>query len=220
MIAANIDKIRQQCGEKVKLIVVSKTRPVGDMMEAWDAGQRAFGENRVQEMLDKKTQMPAETEWHMIGHLQTNKVKQVVPFVHLIHGVDSLKLLEVVNAEAQKAGRVVNCLLQLHIAAEETKFGLNEPELGELLDHLHDYPEKFKNVEITGLMGMASNTRDTSQVRKEFRYLRNLFERSCRSNAGPVKMQELSMGMSGDYQIAIEEGSTLVRIGSLIFGER
>lgn len=193
------------------LIAVSKTKPAADIKELFQLGQRDFGENYVQELLEKAAQLPADIRWHFIGHLQTNKVKLIVPFVQLIHGVDSLKLLKEINKEAAKCNRVVDCLLQVHIAQEETKFGLNEAELAETMASAAEL--KLKNVNVIGLMGMASFTTDMDNVRKEFRQLKSIFEQY------PV-FTTLSMGMSSDYQIAVEEGSTMVRIGSLLFGER
>jgi pyridoxal phosphate enzyme (YggS family) len=193
------------------LIAVSKTKPAADIKELFQLGQRDFGENYVQELVEKATQLPADIRWHFIGHLQTNKVKLIVPFVQLIHGVDSLKLLKEINKEAAKCNRVVDCLLQVHIAQEETKFGLNEAELAETLASAAEL--KLMNVNVIGLMGMASFTTDMDNVRKEFRQLKGIFEQY-------TAFTTLSMGMSSDYRIAVEEGSTMVRIGSLLFGER
>lgn len=219
MIGANIEKIKQQTGQKVKLIAVSKTKPVELLMEAYTAGQRLFGENKVQEMLGKYEQMPKDIEWHMIGHLQSNKVKYMASFVGMIHSVDSLKLLEVINKEGEKNNRVINCLLQIFIADEETKFGLDKSELIALLES--DSYKQMKNIRICGLMGMATNTDDESKIRLEFRGLKQLFDEiQHRYFANQPTFKELSMGMSSDYLIAAEEGSTLIRVGSLIFGER
>jgi PLP dependent protein len=193
------------------LIAVSKTKPAADIKELYELGQRDFGENYVQELVEKATQLPADIRWHFIGHLQTNKVKLIVPFVQLIHGVDSLKLLKEINKEAAKCNRVVDCLLQVHIAQEETKFGLNETELAETVALAAEL--KLINVNVIGLMGMASFTTDMDNVRKEFRQLKGIFEQYA-------AFTTLSMGMSSDYRIAVEEGSTMVRIGSLLFGER
>lgn len=193
------------------LIAVSKTKPAADIKELFQLGQRDFGENYVQELVEKAAQLPADIRWHFIGHLQTNKVKLIVPFVQLIHGVDSLKLLKEINKEAAKCNRVVDCLLQVHIAQEETKFGLNEAELAETMALSAEL--KLMNVNVIGLMGMASFTTDMNNVRKEFRQLRGIFEQYA-------AFTKLSMGMSSDYRIAVEEGSTMVRIGSLLFGER
>lgn len=219
MIAANIEKIRQQTGQNVKLIAVSKTQPLELLMEAYRAGQRLFGENKVQELVQKQQQMPADVEWHMIGHLQSNKVKYIAPFVRMIHSVDSLKLLEVIDKEAAKAGRVIDCLLQVFIADEETKFGLDEVELLALLDS--ESYRSMHHVRICGLMGMATNTDDEQKIRSEFKKLKQLFDEIKKQYfSGNDAFTELSMGMSSDYQVAAEEGSTMVRVGSLIFGSR
>jgi len=196
---------------KITLVAVSKTHPVEDIVELYDLGHRDFGENYVQELVEKAKQLATDIRWHFIGHLQTNKVKLIVPFVYLIHGVDSLKLLKEINNQAEKHSRVVHCLLQIHIAQEETKFGFDENELFGL-----DISQ-FANLKIDGLMGMASLTDDMTKVRSEFTQLKNLFKRLKTSKP---QLQILSMGMSSDYKIAIEEGSNMVRIGSLIFGER
>lgn len=219
MIAANIQKINQEIGQHARLIAVSKTKPIELLQEAYHAGQRLFGENKVQEMAAKWEQLPKDIQWHMIGHLQSNKVKYMAGFVDLIHSVDSFKLLEVINKEAAKNNRKINCLLQVYIASEETKFGLDQGELMELLEHLKNTP--LPNIEIKGLMGMASNTEDTNQIRREFRRLKQLFDQ-CKGTyfSDSNQFNEISMGMSGDYTIAVEEGSTLVRVGSSIFGSR
>nr|WP_295865335.1 YggS family pyridoxal phosphate-dependent enzyme [uncultured Chitinophaga sp.] len=204
-----------------QLVAVSKTKPAEDIAAFYAAGQRIFGENYVQELVDKQAVLPADIEWHFIGHLQSNKVKYMAPFVHTIHAVDSLKLLQEINKQAAKHQRVINCLLQVHIAAEETKFGLDGQELQQLLSSWNNHQSDFANVRIAGMMGMATNTTNETQVRQEFHQLHQLF--------GSVKttffntqdyFRELSIGMSADYTIALEEGSTLVRIGSLLFGER
>jgi PLP dependent protein len=201
------------------LIAVSKTKPVSILKEAYEAGIRDFGENKVQELVEKQAQMPKDTRWHMIGHLQRNKVKYIASFIHLIHGVDSLKLLGEIDKQAEKNGRIISCLLQIHIAREDTKFGFNEEELESLLssEEIH----QLNHIQITGLMGMATYTEDEKLIRSEFSYLHDLFEdlkrRKLPSN---FNLKELSMGMSGDYLIAQEEGSTMVRIGTAIFGER
>lgn len=217
-IAKNIIDFKKNIGD-CQLIAVSKTKPNEDLMEAYEAGQRALGENKVQELCDKAESLPKDIEWHMIGHLQRNKVKYIVPFVHLIHSVDSFRLLKEINKQAKKVERVVPVLLQVHIAEEENKFGLDEKELHELLDS-----EEFKNmeyVEIKGLMGMATFTEDTEKIRREFKFLKQLFDKIAQQhNDEKLKLTELSMGMSGDYEIAIEEGSTMIRVGSKIFGER
>jgi PLP dependent protein len=200
------------------LVAVSKTKPVEDILELYNLGQRDFGENYVQELVDKAEQLPKDIRWHFIGHLQTNKVKLIAPFVQLIHGVDSLKLLKEINKEAGKNNRVIDCLLQVHIAQEETKFGLNEEELDLVIKEAATL--KLDNIRIVGLMGMASFTEDVAIVRQEFRNLKEIFNRNAKSGAPNLKMESLSMGMSSDYKIAIGEGSSLVRIGSLLFGER
>lgn len=216
MIKQNLTAIKSVLPDHVTLVAVSKTKPVSDLMEAYDAGQRIFGENKIQEMAEKQSQMPSDVEWHMIGHVQTNKVKFMAPFVSLIHGVDSLKLLVEINKQAAKHNRVIDCLLQMHIAEEETKFGLDEAELNDLLSS--GVLTELKNIRIKGLMGMATFTDDTSQVRKEFLHLKSIFDSLAEHPA--IDAQILSMGMSGDYEIAIECGSTMVRIGSSIFGGR
>lgn len=198
----------------VTLVAVSKTKPVADLMQAYDAGQRIFGENKIQEMTEKFAQMPKDIGWHMIGHVQTNKVKLMASYVALIHGVDSFKLLWEINKEAQKNNRIIDCLLQIHIAEEETKFGLNEIELRELLTS--DPLKTLQNIRIKGLMGMATFTANEQQIRKEFDHLKSVFD----TFAPEYQFDTLSMGMSGDYQIAIASGSTMVRIGSSIFGSR
>jgi pyridoxal phosphate enzyme (YggS family) len=215
----NLNFIKESLGKSTKLIAISKTKPVELIRECYDAGQRLFGENKVQEMTEKQPLLPADIEWHLVGHLQTNKVKFIAPFVSLIHSVDSLKLLEEINRQAVKNNRIQDCLLQIYIAREETKFGLSEDETIELL--ASGAFKDLKNISITGLMGMATNTDDLIQVRFEFRKLkefRDKLKKDFGNSQHPFK--ELSMGMSGDYKIAIEEGSTLVRIGSSIFGER
>lgn len=218
-IPEQLNKIKKELPEHVKLIAVSKTHPVTVIMEAYNAGHRVFGENRVQELVAKYDEMPKDIEWHLIGHLQTNKVKYIAPFVSLIHSVDSLKLLSVINKEAQKCNRIIDCLLQVYIASEETKFGLSADELHELLQNPEF--EQLQNVRVCGLMGMASFTDNMEQVRMEFRFLKNLFNEVKQTYfQNHTWFNELSMGMSSDYRIAIEEGSTMVRIGSNIFGHR
>jgi PLP dependent protein len=213
-IAQNIQSIKSQLPENVTLVAVSKTKPVADLMQAYQAGQRVFGENKIQEMTDKFEQMPKDIEWHMIGHVQSNKVKYMAPYVALIHGVDSLKLLLEINRQAQKNNRVIDCLLQVYIAEEETKFGLDDDELRELLSS--DEFQAMKHVRIRGLMGMATFTTSQQQIRKEFDHLKVVFD----TFATEYQFDTLSMGMSGDYQIAISSGSNMVRIGSSIFGSR
>lgn len=204
--------------EQCKLVAVSKTKPVEAIKELYALGQRDFGENYVQELTDKQAQLPADIQWHFIGHLQSNKVKYMAPFVTLIHGVDSIRLLQEINKQAIKNQRLIDVLLQVHIAREETKFGLDERELSELLQSTE--LKDLKNICIRGLMGMASFTEKKDDVRKEFSYLKKLFDHYQQHQFDNCKMQILSMGMSGDYELALEEGSNLVRIGSLIFGER
>ena len=211
----NYKSIRAELGDKVLLVAVSKTKPVEDIKALYDQGHRDFGENYVQELVDKQPQLPADINWHYIGHLQSNKVKYIASFVHLIHGVDSFKLLKEINKQAQKQNRVINCLLQVHIAQEETKFGLDETELDALLAELNNTP--LQNIAINGLMGMASFTEDLNKVRTEFKELKRLHDKV---NGKLPQASVLSMGMSSDYKIAVEEGSTLVRIGSLLFGSR
>lgn len=200
-------------------MAVSKTKPVADIETLYQAGQRIFGENKVQEMCDKYEQLPQDIAWHMIGHLQRNKVKYIVPFVSLIHSVDSVRLLQEIDKQAAKVDRKVNCLLQIHIAEEDTKFGLDAQELEELLTS--DAFKAMQHVQICGLMGMATNTDNEAQVLKEFKTLKSLFDKTKAAYfAETLEFKELSMGMSGDYELAIEAGSTLVRIGSLLFGAR
>ncbi|KAB2915661.1 MAG: YggS family pyridoxal phosphate-dependent enzyme [Bacteroidetes bacterium] len=218
-IEQNLTRIKNQLPQGVKLVAVSKFKPVADIQEAYNAGQRAFGENRVQELADKQPQLPADIEWHMIGHLQSNKIKYMASFVRLIHGVDSFKLLQEIDKQAQKAGRVLNCLLQIHIAQEETKFGFDRNEVFEMLNS--DAFKALTHVQICGVMGMATLTDNENQVRAEFKGLKQLFdELKTRYFNHNQYFKEISMGMSGDYHIAVEEGSTIVRIGSSIFGGR
>lgn len=218
-IVANINKLRSQIPESVKLVAVSKTRTVNQILEAYNAGQKCFGENRVQEILLKKDLLPSDIEWHLIGHLQSNKVKFVVPFISLIHSVDSFKLLSSINSEASGIKRVVDCLLQIHIAREETKFGFTMEEIENMV--ISSEFSNLNNIRICGVMGMATYTSDINQIQKEFRYLTECFRNLKKSyfSSNPF-FKELSMGMSGDYKIALNEGSTILRIGSLIFGER
>lgn len=205
--------------KNVTLVAVSKTKPIEDIKEMYDLGQRDFGENYVQELSDKASQLPNDIRWHFIGHLQSNKVKYIAPFVYLIHGVDSIKLLTEINKQAAKNNRVIECLLQVYIAQEETKFGLNAQELDQLLKEFAQ--SEMSNVRIKGLMGMASFTDDMSKVRNEFRTLKLLYDKiNVQYSMLNVQCSILSMGMSSDYKIAIEEGSTMVRIGSLLFGSR
>ena len=211
-IAQSLEYLRTKIGPKATLIAVSKTKPVELLMEAYNANQRHFGENKIQEMVQKYEVMPKDIHWHMIGHIQTNKIKYIAPFVHLVHGVDRPKVLAALNKEAAKMGRVIDCTLQVHIAQEDTKFGFDMDELAQIVETLGQYP----NVRVRGLMGMASFTEDQAQIREEFTALHNAFE-----TYGPAHDWEvLSMGMSGDYDIALECGATHVRLGSSIFGAR
>jgi pyridoxal phosphate enzyme (YggS family) len=211
----NLLRIKSTIPNHVTLVAVSKTKPISDLMEAYDAGQRIFGENKIQEMAEKWEAMPKDIQWHMIGHVQTNKVKYMAEFVSLIHGVDSLKLLEEINKQALKNNRIIDCLLQIHIAEEETKFGLSEEELNGILTSKAF--QEMKNIRIVGLMGMATFTENQVQIKKEFLHLKSIFDQFTINNS---QFTILSMGMSGDYQLAIECGSTMVRIGSSIFGGR
>jgi pyridoxal phosphate enzyme (YggS family) len=218
-IAGNIISLKQQIPSYVKLVAVSKTRSSAEILEVYNTGHRIFGENRVQELLSKKDKLPSDIEWHLIGHLQSNKVKYIASFISLIHSIDTFKLLKVVNTEAQKINRLVDCLLQFHIASEETKFGFSMSEVTEMIES-----EEFlqmKSVRIRGLMGMATFTDNITVVRKEFRYLADCFKiLKNKYFSDKPSFSEISMGMSGDYTIAIEEGSTIIRPGSIIFGER
>lgn len=212
-IAKNIIELKNSLPKTVTLIAVSKTKPQSDLIEAYEAGQRDFGENKIQEMSEKWEHLPKDIHWHMIGHVQTNKVKYMAPFVHLIHAVDSLKLLKEIQKQALKNKRTIGCLIQIRIAQEETKFGLPAEELSSLVEAAKQFP----NVVIKGLMGMASFTSNQEQVRQEFKNLADIFSAFTLVNP---ESTILSMGMSGDYQMAIEEGSTMIRVGSKIFGER
>ena len=219
MVKENLEKIRKTVPEGVVLVAVSKTKPVEDLQEAYDAGQRVFGENHALEMRDKHEVLPQDIDWHFIGHLQTNKIKYIISYVKLIHSIDTFNLMQAVNKEAVKHNVVVDCLLQFHIAEEETKFGLNMEEAEEMLNS--DIFKAMKNVRICGVMGMATNTDNMAQVRKEFKHLKEIFNAlKSKYFADCEWFKEISMGMSHDYQIAIEEGSTMVRVGSKIFGER
>ena len=214
----NLLQIKSQLPDSVTLVAVSKTKPVSNLMEAYNAGQRIFGENKIQEMTEKWQQMPKDIEWHMIGHVQSNKVKYMIPYVKLIHGVDSLKLLKEINRQAVRWRKNINCLLQIHIAEEETKFGLDENELEELLNS--DEFKGMTNIKVIGLMGMATFTDNQEQIKKEFQYLKSIFDKYKSLNTTNCQLNTLSTGMSGDYQLAIDCGSTMVRIGSSIFGNR
>ena len=204
-----------------KLVAVSKIKPAADIQELYNAGQRIFGENYVQELHEKHGVLPEDIEWHFIGHLQSNKVKYIAPFVTMIHAVDSMKLLEEINKQAGRYNRTIQCLLQVHIAEEETKFGLSEKELEQLLEQWQQQKENLPHIRIAGLMGMATNTENPDQIRKEFHHLKTLHQslKACFFK-GSDDFSELSVGMSGDYTLALEEGSTMVRIGSMLFGAR
>ena len=218
-IANNLVNIKSQLPNQVTLVAVSKTKPLADLMEAYNAGQRIFGENKIQEMTEKWEQMPKDIQWHMIGHVQTNKVKYMAAYVTLIHGVDSLKLLEEINKQALKQHRIIDCLLQIYIAEEESKFGLDEQELIEILNS--EEFKQLKNIKIVGLMGMATFTENQNQIKKEFQNLKRIFDKlQNQPTTYNLIPTTLSMGMSGDYKLAIECGSTMVRIGSSIFGTR
>jgi len=218
IVADHIKNILEEIPSNIKLIPISKTMPNEKLLDAWEAGYKVFGENKVQDLVRKHGQLPQDIEWHMVGHLQTNKVKLLAPFVHLIHAVDSLKLLKVMDREAAKTKNRLKGLLQVHIAKEETKFGFSEEDVLNLLNSCEF--QQLKYVQIIGLMGMATNTPDESVVRKEFRGLYRFYEKLKREYFKDDEFSELSMGMSGDYKIAIDEGSTMIRIGSLIFGPR
>lgn len=215
----NLANFLSSIPDSVQLVAVSKTKPVEAIQEAYDGGQRIFGENKIQDLAAKESQLPHDIKWHFIGHVQTNKVKYIAPFVSMIHAVESLKLLKEINKQALKNNRIINCLLQFHIAAESTKFGLNYEEAQEILSN--PVLSELKNIRIVGIMGMATYTDDLNQIRNEFKNLSNIYN-SLKNNyfKGVTSFKEISMGMSGDYQIAIEEGSTMIRIGTKIFGAR
>ncbi len=218
-ISENINKIKSELPKGVTLVAVSKTKPNEDIMQAYNSEHKIFGENKVQELVGKYESLPKDIEWHFIGHLQSNKVKYIAPFVSLIHAVDSLKLLQVIEKEGKKNNREIKCLLQMHIAEEETKFGLSFDELKDILNS--DTFKNLKFAKITGLMGMATNTSNQKQVRKEFAYLKTCFEDVKNTFfKTDINFKHLSMGMSGDFRTAVEEGSNMVRIGSKIFGAR
>jgi len=218
-IAGNLKLIRSQIPGSVRVVAVSKTKPVEDIIQAYNEGQRIFGENRAQEILKKKDLLPDDIEWHMIGHLQTNKVRSIIQFISMIQSVDSLKLLSVINSEASKANRIIDCLLEVHIAKEETKSGFSNEELDAAIETM-EY-RNLNNIRVCGVMGMATFTSDVERVRGEFRFLRETFQRlKGKYFINDLFFREISMGMSDDYNIAIEEGSTMIRIGGLIFGER
>ncbi|MFM2225196.1 MAG: hypothetical protein RJA07_1398 [Bacteroidota bacterium] len=216
----NYQFIQQELkSSNTQLIAVSKTKPISDMQELYDAGQRVFGENYVQELVDKQLQLPADIQWHFIGHLQSNKVKYITPFVHTIHAVDSLKLLVEIDKQAAKNNRIINCLLQLHIADEDTKFGLDENEILDLAKAIQQ--QDFKNILITGIMAMATNTDDERKIEQEFIQVKIIFDRlKSEYFSSSNSFTEISMGMSSDYKLAVKCGSTMVRIGSLLFGSR
>lgn len=217
-IAHNIEEIKKDLGGGVTLVAVSKTKPLEALKEAFEAGQRDFGENYVQELLEKHEQLPAEIRWHFIGHLQSNKVKFIAPFVHLIHGVDSLKLLKEINKQGTKINRIIPCLLQLYIAKEESKFGFGRQEIMDLISS--GQLEELKHIHIQGLMGMASNTENEKQITSEFTELADTFSDLKKYTSFNVTMTHLSGGMSGDYKLALRAGCNMVRIGSTIFGGR
>ncbi len=214
----NLNNIKNSLPENVILVAVSKTHPIADILKAYQAGQRAFGENKIQEMAEKFDSLPKDIEWHMIGHLQSNKVKYMANFVHLIHGVDSFKTLKEINKQALKHNRIINCLLEVKIASEETKFGLSYAEVEQLLKS--EELKNLENINIQGLMGMASFTENNDIIRAEFKKLKTFFDSLQKYILLNVNPTILSMGMSGDYKIAIEEGSTMIRVGSAIFGTR
>lgn len=218
---SNYEAIKAQCARhNAQLVAVSKLKPVSTIKELFDAGHRDFGENYVQELMEKQPQLPEDVRWHFIGHLQSNKVKYIAGFVHLIHGVDSQKLLKEISKQALRAGRTIDCLLQVYIASEETKFGLDEAELETLVNSLRNEPETYRGVRIRGMMGMASFSENEALVRREFQQLVHMADRWLPSVMENPAERILSFGMSNDYKIALEEGSTLVRIGSLLFGAR
>ncbi len=218
-IAENLNGLKAELPDHVELIAVSKTHPAEKVMEAYDTGHRHFGENKVQEMVAKSETMPSDIRWHLIGHLQRNKVKYIAPFVHLIHGVDSLKLLKEINKRAKQNERVIDCLIQVFIAKEDTKFGMDEKEVRTFIASTE--LQELEHIRVVGLMGMATNTDNTDQIKSEFKGLKQLFEDIKASDTPKhVEMNHLSMGMSGDYKLAIECGSTMVRVGSAIFGAR
>lgn len=214
-IAENLNEIKSSIPKEIKLIAVSKTYPPETIMEAYNAGHHIFGENKVQELVAKYEALPKDIEWHLIGHLQTNKVKYVAPFISLIHSIDSFKLLQEVNKQAQKNSRIIDCLLQIYIAKEETKFGFSFEESTDLLSS--SQLKELKNIRIVGLMGMATNTDNTEQIKNEFKSLSEFYKKLQTLN---LKLEFLSMGMSSDYKIAIAEGSNTIRVGSAIFGKR
>jgi len=218
LVNENYKTIRSSIPKDVELVVVSKTQPIEKIMEVYNAGGKIFGENKVQELISKQPYLPKDIEWHLIGHLQSNKVKYIAPFVSLIHSIDSLKLLKEVNAQALKNNRIIKCLLQIHIASEETKFGLDFKEAENIIKS--DELKELKNITIAGLMGMATNTSDERQITKEFMSLKHFFDTLKSFSSHNINLTTLSMGMSSDYLIAIKNGSNLIRVGSSIFGRR
>ncbi|MGB0916399.1 MAG: YggS family pyridoxal phosphate-dependent enzyme [Flavobacteriales bacterium] len=218
-IGKNLEEVKAQLPANVSLVAVSKTKPNSAIEAAYNVGQRVFGENRIQELVVKSEELPKDIEWHMIGHLQSNKVKYIAPFISLIHAVDKPKLLAEINKEALKNNRVIKVLLQFHIAEEDSKFGMNLPEAEQLLES--EQFQSFQNIEVAGVMGMATFTSDQKQVRNEFKTLKSIFDKLKNGFfQNQPRFREISMGMSGDYKLAIEEGSTMVRVGSSIFGKR
>jgi PLP dependent protein len=217
-IVSNLQQIKSTIPSHVTLVAVSKTKPIPDLIQAYNAGQRIFGENKIQEMTEKWETMPKDIQWHMIGHVQTNKVKFMAPFVNLIHGVESLKLLLEINKQAQKNNRIIDCLFQIFIASEETKFGLSELELNEITTSA--VFKDLQNIKIVGLMGMASFTNNQLQIQAEFHNLKQIFDKASQQKTENFNLKTLSMGMSNDYQIAISQGSNMIRVGSSIFGTR
>jgi len=218
-IAKNLEKLRSDLPEGVKLIAVSKTKPNDAILEAYQTGHRMFGENKAQELIRKQPELPGDIEWHFIGHLQSNKVKYIAPFVSMVHSIDSFKILKTVNKEARKNDRVIPCLLQFHIAEEESKYGLTEADAREILES--EAYKNMQNISVAGVMGMATFTDDSEKVRKEFKKLKSIFNELKKNYfADQPEFKEISMGMSDDYPLAVEEGSTIVRVGSKIFGAR
>ena len=217
-IKKNLQNIKSKLPEHVTLVAVSKTKPISDILEAYNSGQRVFGENKVQEMVDKHEELPKDIEWHMIGHVQRNKVKYMAEFVNLIHGVDNFKLLKEINKQAEKHDRIIDCLLQIKIASEDSKFGMTANEATDILQS-KEFSE-LKNISVQGVMGMATFTDDEEQIKREFKYLKQTFEELKQLKTENCKLQTISMGMSGDYPLAIDCGSTMIRVGSSIFGAR
>lgn len=218
MIKDNLHRIKSSLPPQVTLIAVTKTHPIDKLQEVYDAGHKIFGENKVQDMVDKYEALPKDIEWHLIGHLQSNKVKYIAPFVSLIHSVDSLKLLQEINKQGEKNNRIINCLLQIYIAKEETKFGLSFEEAEQLINSKE--LGELKNIKITGFMGMATNTENNEQISNEFKSLKRFYDQFSNFSIFNFQLTNLSMGMSSDYKLAIDSGSTLIRVGSSIFGQR